>query len=223
MNILNEPTQGLIVPTKICYTYQFNNRTFSTQNTKISARSLAISYICFQVRIVKKKKKGGGGKPYYQLLRKIWWLPHPRPPTRALYAKLQREKLHFLSLTTILKALICWKLESFRGLRPLGPRQGLCPCTPPVALRRAPGPHPYEARGALRARIFPPTPFLQILDPPLYTSPLARPSRLPPEASILGELGSSRPPPPHENIGGGGQTYRFAPPPPNNFVNLKNW
>ena len=41
-------------------TYQLNNRTFSTQNTKISARSLAISYICFQVRIVKKKKRGGG-------------------------------------------------------------------------------------------------------------------------------------------------------------------
>ena len=40
-------------------TYQFNNRTFSTQNTKISARSLAISYICFQVRIVKKKRGGG--------------------------------------------------------------------------------------------------------------------------------------------------------------------
>ena len=39
-------------------TYQLNNRTFSTQNTKISARSLAISYICFQVRIVKKKKRG---------------------------------------------------------------------------------------------------------------------------------------------------------------------
>ena len=38
-------------------TYQLNNRTFSTQNTKISARSLAISYICFQVRIVKKKKR----------------------------------------------------------------------------------------------------------------------------------------------------------------------
>ena len=104
-------------------TYQLNNRTFSTQNTKISARSLAISYICFQVRIVKTKERK---KPHYQLLRKIWWLPHvPRPPTRALYAKLQREKLQFLSLlTTILKALICWKLESFRGLRPLGPRQG---------------------------------------------------------------------------------------------------
>ena len=116
-------------------TYQLNNRTFSTQNTKISARSLAISYICFQVRIVKKKREKK--KPYYQLLRKIWWLPHPRPPTRALYAKLQLEKLQFLSLlTTILKALICWKLESFRGLCPLGPRPG--------ALRRAPGPHPYE-------------------------------------------------------------------------------
>ena len=42
-------------------TYQLNNRTFSTQNTKISARSLAISYIqnviCFQVRIIKKQKK----------------------------------------------------------------------------------------------------------------------------------------------------------------------
>ena len=135
-------------------TYQLNNRTLSTQNTKISARSLAISYIYFQVRIVKKKKKGGG-KPYYQLLRKIWWLPHPRPPTRAIYAKLQREKLHFLSLlTTILKALICWKLESFRGLRPLGPQQGLCPCTPPGALRRAPGPHPYEARAVRYAHGF---------------------------------------------------------------------
>ena len=44
-------------------TYQFNNRTFSTQNTKISARSLAISYIFFQVRIV-KKKKGGGAKSH---------------------------------------------------------------------------------------------------------------------------------------------------------------
>ena len=71
------------------------------------------------------------------ILRKFWWLPHPRPPTRALYAKLQLEKLQFLSLlTTILNALICWKLESFRGLCPLGPRQELCPCTPPGPVRR---------------------------------------------------------------------------------------
>ena len=37
---------------------------------------------------------------------------------------------------------ICWKLESFRGLRSLGPRQG--------PLWRAPGPHPYEARADTR-------------------------------------------------------------------------
>ena len=64
MNILNEPTQGLIVPTKYA-TYQLNNRTFSTQNTKISARSLAISYICFQVRIVKKREKKSHTINYY--------------------------------------------------------------------------------------------------------------------------------------------------------------
>ena len=80
----------------------------------------------------KKKKKEREKKPYYQLLRKIWWLPHPRPPTRALYAKLQLEKLQFLSLlTTILNALICWKLESSLPLHPArGPVGG--PWTPPV-------------------------------------------------------------------------------------------
>ena len=186
-------------------TYQFNNRTFSTQNTKISACSLAISYICFQVRIVKKRK--GEGKPYYQLLRKIWWLPHPRPPTRALYAKLQREKLHFLSLlTTILKALICWKLESFQGLRPLGPRQGPYggPWTPSV----------WGARCATRTD-FPAHPFF-------CKSPQNRPQNRPQRRRSWGVLGSSRPPPPPMKILGGGQTYRF-PPPPNSFVNLKNW
>ena len=203
-------------------TYQLNNRTFSTQNTKISARSLAISYICFQVRIVKKKKRGGG-KPYYQLLRKIWWLPHPRPPTRALYAKLQREKLHFLSLlTTILKALICWKLESFRGLRPLGPRQGPCPCTPPGALRRAPGPHPYEARtsrthGALRARIFPPTPFFANPGSATVHIPPCSSKSLAPRGVDPGGAGEQWPPPPppmkiYFFFLGGGANISFCPP-----------
>ena len=97
------------------------------------------------------------------------------------------------------------------------------PGAPPPRPRRAPGPHPYEARGALRARISrPPLFFVQILDPPLYTSPLARPSRLPPEASILGELGSSRPLPPMKILGGGKPIFLPPPPPPNSFVNLKN-
>ena len=64
------------------------------------------------------------------------------------------------------------------------------------ALRRAPGPHPYEARGALRARIFPPTPFFLQIAP-----------RIAPRGVDPGGAGSSRPPPPNE-------TYRFAPPPP---------
>ena len=197
-------------------TCQLNNRTFSTQNTKISARSLAISYICFQVRIVKKKtfRKKGGEAIYYQLLRKIWWLPHPRPPTRALYAKLQREKLHFLSLlTTILKALICWKLESFRGL---------CPWAPGRALRRAPGPHPYEARAVRFAHGFfrPPLFCKSWISHVLYTSPPCSSKSLAPRGVDPGGAGEQSPPPPWKYCGGGGK-HIVLPPPPNNFVNLK--
>ena len=73
------------------------------------------------------------------------------------------------------------KTRQLPGAPPPGPPAG--------ALRRALGPHPYEARAALRAQYtrcatrmdFSAHPFFwQILDPPLYTSPLARPSRLPP-------------------------------------------
>ena len=43
------------------------------------------------------------------------------------------------------------KPMSFRGLRPLVPCQGLCPWTPPGALRQAPGPHPcWASRQAAR-------------------------------------------------------------------------
>ena len=105
-------------------TYQLNNRTFSTQNTKISARSLAISYICFQVRIV--KKKGGGGKPYYQLLRKIWWLPHPRPPTRALYAKLATGEITLpITPDDHLEGPYLLKTRELPGLRPWAPAGAL--------------------------------------------------------------------------------------------------
>ena len=68
---------------------------------------------------------------------------HPEP-RQGLYAKFQQEKWQFLSfLTTILKALICWKLESFRELRPLGPRQE--PYGGPL------DPHSYGARANARA------------------------------------------------------------------------
>ena len=186
-------------------TYQLNNRTFSTQNTKISARSLTISYICFQVRIVKKKK---GGEAILSTTTEH--LVTPAPPTRALYAKLQREKLHFLSLlTTILKALICWKLESFRGLCPLGPRQGLRRAPGPTRMRRAV--RFTHTRCATRTD-FSAHPFFANPGSATVHIPLARPSRLPPEASILGELGSSRPPPPQWKYWGGANIV--LPPPP---------
>ena len=49
------------------------------------------------------------------------------------------------------------KSKIFRGLCPLDPRQGLCPCTPPGALRRAPGPHPKSARAYALAMCAPRT------------------------------------------------------------------
>ena len=49
------------------------------------------------------------------------------------------------------------KSKIFRGLRPLDPRQGLCPCTPPGALRRAPGPHPKSVRAYALAMCAPRT------------------------------------------------------------------
>ena len=201
-------------------TYQLNNRTFSTQNTKISARSLAISYICFQVRIVKKKKGGGGGKPYYQLLRKIWWLPHPRPPTRALYAKLQREKLQFpITPDDHLEGPYLLKTRELPGAPPPGPPAG--------ALRRAPGPHPYEARasrthGALRARIFPPTPFFANPGSATVHIPPCSSKSLAPRGVDPGGAGEQSPPPPQWFfffLGGatyffGGANISFCPPPP---------
>ena len=91
-------------------TYQLNNRTFSTQNTK-NFGSLAHNQLhMFSGTYCKKKKKKKGGKSHtINYYGKSGDSRTPdRPPTRAPYAKLQREKLHFLSLlTTILKALIC--------------------------------------------------------------------------------------------------------------------
>ena len=69
------------------------------------------------------------------------------------------------------------KSKIFRGLRPLHPRQGLCPCTPPGALRRAPEPHPKSARAYALAMCAPRT----CLPPPCTCLPQkksARASRL---------------------------------------------
>ena len=196
-------------------TYQLNNRTFSTQNTKISARSLAISYIYFQVRIVKKKK--GGGEAILSTTTENLVTPAPPTPRQGLYTRNcnGRNYTSYHSWRPSWRPLFAENSRASGGSAPWAPDRGFAPAPrqgpyggplDPTRMRRS------RARGALRARIFPPTPFLQILDPPLYTSPLARPSRLPPEASILGELGSSRRPP--WKYWGGGANISFCPPPP---------
>ena len=130
MNILNETNTRTYCTDKKYATYQLNNRTFSTQNTKISARSLAISYIYFQVRIVKKK---GGGEAILSTTTENLVTPAPPTPDKGSIREIgKREKLHFLSLlTTILKALICWKLErASGGSAPWAPGRGFAPWHP---------------------------------------------------------------------------------------------
>ena len=195
-------------------TYQLNNHTFSTQNTKKFQLHMFSGTYC--------KKRGK--KPYYHLLRKIWWPPHKGSIREIATGEIT------LSITPDdhLEGPYLLKTRELPGAPPPGPPAGALPLHPARGPTAGPWTPPvwgarWRARGALRARIFPPTPFLQILDPPLYTSPLARPSRLPPEASILGELGQSPPLPMKILGGGGGKHIVLHPPPPNNFVNLKNW
>ena len=184
-------------------TYQFNNRTFSTQNTKISACSLAISYICFQVRIVKKKEKGRGSHTinYYG---KSGDSRTP-DPQQGLYTRNcnGRNYTSYHSWRPSWRPLFAENSRASRGSAPWAPGRGPTagPWTPSV----------WGARCATRTD-FPAHPFFLQIAP-----------RIAPRGVDPGGAGEQSPPPPNENIGGGGQTYRFAPPPPNSFVNLKNW
>ena len=103
-------------------TYQFNNRTFSKQNTKISACSLAISYICFQVRIVKKKKRGGEAI----LSTTTENLVDSRNPQQGLYTRNcnGRNYTSYHSWRPSWRPLFAENSRASRGSAPLGPRQG---------------------------------------------------------------------------------------------------
>ena len=104
------------------------------------------------------------------------------------------------------------KTRELPGAPPLGPRQGLCPCTPSGALRRAPGPHPYEARadahGFFRPPLFGKSWVRHCTHPPLLVQVAC------PQRRRSWGAGGSHPPPPPMKIFGGGQTYRSPPPPP---------
>ena len=127
MNILNEPTQGLIVPTNKYAAYQLNNRTFSTQNTKISARSLAISYICFQVRIVKKKKK----KTILSTTTENLVTPAPPTPDKGSIREIATGKIT-VSITPDdhLEGPYLLKTRELPGAQPPGPPAGALPLHP---------------------------------------------------------------------------------------------
>ena len=195
-------------------TYQLNNRTFSTQNTKISARSLAISYIYFQVRIVKKKKRGGGESHTINYYGKSGDSRTP-DPRQGLYTRNcnGRNYTSYYSWRPSCRPLFAENSRASGGSAPWAPGRGFSPAPrqgpyggplDPTRMRRS------RARGALRARIFPPTPFLQILDPP-HIPPCSSKS-LAPRGVDPGGAGEQSPPP-WTYWGGGGQTYRFAPPP----------
>ena len=133
-------------------TYQLNNRTFSTQNTKISARSLAISYIYFQVCIVKKKKRGGSHTINYYGKSGDSRTPDPR---QGLYTR----NCNGRNYTSYHSWRPSWRPLFAENSAPWAPGRGFAPAPrqgpyggplDPTRMRRA---------RALRARIFPPTPF----------------------------------------------------------------
>ena len=125
-------------------TYQLNNRTFSTQNTKISARSLAISYICFQVRIVKKKREK---KAILSTTTENLVTPAPPAPDKGSIREIATGEIT-VSITPDdhLEGPYLLKTRELPGALPPGPPAGALPLHPGQGpyIRRAPGPHPYE-------------------------------------------------------------------------------
>ena len=183
------------------------------------ARSLAISYICFQVRIVKKKKKSGGGEKSHTInYYGISGDSRTPDPWQGLYTRNcnGRNYTSYHSWRPSWRPLFAENSRASGGSAPWAPGRGPMagPWTPPVWGARF-----AHTRCATRTDFSAHPFFLQILDPPLYTSPLARPSRLPPEASILGELGSRVAPPPPQwkyffFLGGSNISKNCPPPPP---------
>ena len=199
-------------------TYQLNNRTFSTQNTNISARSLAISYIYFQVRIVKKKKKGGGGKAILSTTTENPVTPAPPTPDKGSIREIATGEITLpITPDDHLEGPYLLKTRELPRAPPPGPpvwALPLHPASPPVwgALARA----VRYAHGFFRPPLFCKSWIRHCTHPPLLVQ-VACPQR----RRSWGSWGAVAAP--HENIWGGGKHIVFAPPPPNNFVNLKNW
>ena len=134
------------------------------------------------------KKKKRGGEAILSTTTENLVTPAPPTPNKGSIREIATGEITLpITPDDHLEGPYLLKTRELPGAPPPGPPAG--------ALRRAPGPHPYEARGALRARIFPPTPFF------LQIAPQNRPQR----RRSWGCWGAVAP-----------------PPPPNSFVNLKN-
>ena len=203
-------------------TYQLNNRTFSTQNTKISARSLAISYICFQVRIVKKKRGGGGESHTINYYGKSGDSRTP-DPRQGLYTRNcnGRNYTSYHSWRPSWRPLFAENSRASGGSAPWAPGRGPLhpargptagPWTPPVwgarfahtrcATRTDFSAHPFFCKSWIRHCTHPPL-LVQVACPQRRRS--------------WGSWGAvAPPPPPNENFffWGGGANISFCPPPP---------
>ena len=206
------------------------NRTFSTQNTKIRTRSLAISYIyMFSVKYCKKKRRKK--RPCYQLPRKNWWLPCPRPPDKGSNMRNfnGRNYSFYHSWRPSWRPLFAENSRASGGIAPCAPAGAL-----PLHPARGPTTAPVDptrmgrfahAWCATRTGIFRP-PFLELLDPPLHKCVVSPP---PPAHQLFLDLrdfrwwrsgkksvGAPPPPPPPRSsafLGGPKKTVCCAPPP----------
>ena len=138
-----------------------------------------------------------------EVSRKNWWLriPHPR---QGLYTRNfnGRNYRFYRSWRPSWRPLyICWKLDSLRVLRPLGPRQGLCPSTPPV----------WGARCASAHGNFPPP-------PPFWKSWIrhcySMSGKLTQNFEVKKKKGRTPPPPSRSSAFGRRTDKKKCPPPP---------
>ena len=111
-------------------TYQLNNRTFSTQNTKISARSLAISYIMYSGTYCKKKKKREK-KAILSTTTENLVTPAPPAPDKGSIREIATGEIT-VSITPDdhLEGPYLLKTRELPGALPPGPRAGALPLHP---------------------------------------------------------------------------------------------
>ena len=193
-------------------TYQLNNRTFSTQNTKISARSLAQVTYVFRYVLSKKKEKRREKSHTINYYGKSGDSSTPDPRQGRYTRNNGRNYTFYHSWRPSWRPLFAENSRASGGSAPWAPGRGfaLHPRRGPTAGR--PGPHPYEARavrfahGFFRPPLFCKSWISHCTHPPLLVQ-VACPQR----RRSWGSWGAVAPPPPMKILGG---KHIVSPPPP---------